>query len=102
MKASDYEYVTTEGSLYRMTPRKFRAYLKAVAADKDWPNPNNFGTYLGECQNVTDLRPQDARGMLKYITNAIREARHSVEVRTPQEIMRDARNRIGGYDDDGK
>ena len=31
MKASDYEYVTTEGSLYRMTPRKFRAYLKAVA-----------------------------------------------------------------------
>lgn len=99
MKASDYEYVTTEGSLYRMTPLRFRAFLRAVAADKGWPNPNNFGTYLGECQNITDLRPQDARGMLKYISNAAREARAGSDVRTSQEIVRDARNRIGCYDD---
>ena len=59
-----YMYVVSMGALYCMTRDEFTAYLRLTLAGEE-PNPGRHGFLVGVPINVTDMTPEEARGILE-------------------------------------
>ena len=52
------------GGIWKMKKDAYRDYLKAVAGGRVDADLDEFGTYIGEPENVTDITVEQARAML--------------------------------------
>jgi hypothetical protein len=53
-------YVLHMGGLWKMRKGVYLSFLKAIAEGKS-PNPDDFGVFMGNPPNTTDMPPDEAQ-----------------------------------------